>query len=272
MTELSLQEIQQYSLKVLLHVHEFCVAHEIPYTLAYGTLIGAVRHKGFIPWDDDIDIIMTRVNFERFVREYESNDDFLLVTPYDKKSYIAFARVCDCKSTVVACRTPWSAYKTGVWVDIFPMDSIGDEEEKHRARYEKIHKKWARLSIPRGAKSSFSKQWGISGNLKILIKMLISLKGYGLRKKVESFISEIKDETYANSSHCAQLACCDEYGFYEKKDFEEYTSLDFEDHQLMVIKEYDKVLRLLYGDYMQLPPVNKRKSKQSIHIRFYHKE
>lgn len=271
MKELSLQEIQQYSLNVLLHVHDFCVAHDIPYTLAYGTLIGAVRHKGFIPWDDDIDIIMTRENFERFVREYESSENLMLVAPDDKKSYLAFARVCDLKDTEVACRTPWSAYSTGVWVDIFPMDAIDNREDRHKLRYEKIHQDWTRLAVPRGAKSHFSRQWGLKGNLKILVKKLMSLNGCGLRKKVEAFIAEIQDSSYVNSSHCAQLACCDEYGFYEKKDFEEYTTLEFEGHQLMVIKEYDKVLRQLYGDYMQLPPEESRVPKQSSTIRFYQK-
>ena len=178
MKELSLQQIQHYSLIVLLHVHGFCVAHDIRYTLAYGTLIGAVRHQGFIPWDDDIDIIMTRENFERFVREYKSSEDFMLVAPGDKKSHIAFARLCDLKDTVVESRTPWSAYSTGVWVDIFPMDAIDDDESRHKLRYDKIHQAWTRLAIPRGAKSRFSKQWGLKGNLKIMIKKLMSLNGF----------------------------------------------------------------------------------------------
>lgn len=267
-----MKEIQEYSLKVLLNVHEFCVAHEIPYTLAYGTLIGAVRHKGFIPWDDDIDIIMTRENFNRFILEYQSDDRFKLVSPEDKNSFIAFARVCDCKETVVACRTPWSAYTTGVWVDIFPMDSIDDDERSHKFRYERLHNKWAKLAIPRGAKSSFSKLWGMNGNLKILIKKIVSLNGRGVRKKVENYILDIQDESFASSSHCAQLACCDEWGFYEKKDFEQYTTLGFEGHQLSVIKEYDKVLRQLYGDYMQLPPVADQVPKQSHYIRFFRRD
>lgn len=272
MKELNLKEIQEYSLKVLLHVHEFCAKHEIAYSLAYGTLIGAVRHKGFIPWDDDIDIIMTRENFERFIHEYQSDENYQLVSPDDKNSFIAFARVCDMKDTMVVNRTRWSRYSTGVWVDIFPMDSIDDNCERHKARYDELHRTWSKLAIPRGAKSHFAKYWGASGNIKIIVKKIISLNGCGLRKQVERFIKQIKDQAYLHSSHCAQLACCDEYGFYEKKDFVEYTTLEFEGHQLMAIKEYDKVLRLLYGDYMQLPPVENQVPKQAHFVHFYRKE
>ncbi|MBQ6167373.1 MAG: LicD family protein [Muribaculaceae bacterium] len=273
MKELSLQEIQHYSLKVLLHVHDFCVAHDIPYSLAYGTLIGAVRHKGFIPWDDDIDIIMTRENFDRFVREYQSDDHFKLVSPEDKNSFLAFARVCDMKDTLIVTRSPWSNYTTGVWIDIFPMDSISDNEAEHKKRWEKLSRSWTFTGIARGAKARAINQnhWK-KPNYLIWIKKIIFFNGVFVRSSIKRFIKKIKSPKFANSAHCAQLACCDEWGFYEKKDFEEYTTLEFEGHQLMVIKEYDKVLRLLYGDYMQLPPEKDQVPKQSDYIRFYHKE
>lgn len=270
--ELSLKDIQKYSLDVLLNVHEFCLSHEIPYSLAYGTLIGAVRHKGFIPWDDDVDIIMTRENFDRFIREYQSNEDFMLVSPNDKKSYIAFARVCDMKNTHIVSRYPWSKYTTGVWIDIFPMDSISDNEEEHKERWRKISKRWNFISVVRGAKANpFLHCWKKPNSL-IWKKKILFLNGCYVRLLVKRFISDIVSDKYADSFHCAQLACCDEYGFYEKKDFQEYTTMEFEGHQLMVIEEYDKVLRLLYGDYMQLPPEKDQIPKQADSIRFYHKE
>ena len=273
MKELSLKEIQKYSLDVLLHVHEFCVAHDIHYTLAYGTLIGAARHKGFIPWDDDIDIIMTRENFDRFLREYQSSEDYLMVSPNDNKSYLAFARVCDMKNTKIITRLPWSKYETGLWIDIFPMDSISDSEDEHRKRFKSLYRQWEITSVARGAKANPMNHdnWDKPNSL-IWLKKFIFLNGCFVRWSVKRFISRITSPKYANSSHCAQLACCDEWGFYEKKDFEEYTTLEFEGHQLMVIKEYDKVLRQLYGDYMQLPPENKRKPKQSHFIRLYLKD
>ncbi len=273
MKELTLKEIQKYSLEVLLHVHEFCVAHDIPYSLAYGTLIGAVRHKGFIPWDDDIDIIMTRENFDKFIREYQSDDYFKLVSPEDKNSYIAFARVCDMKDTLIVTRTPWSNYTTGIWIDIFPMDSIPDDEVVHKKRWKRLNRLWTITGIARGAKADAinNNHWE-KPNYLIWLKKVIFLNGIFVRKSIEKFIKKITSSEYSNSSHCAQLACCDEYGYYEKKDFEEYTTLEFEGHQLMAIKEYDKVLRLLYGDYMQLPPVENQVPKQAHFVHFYRKE
>lgn len=273
MRTLSLKEIQKYSLDILLDVHAFCESNRIQYSLAYGTLIGAVRHKGFIPWDDDIDIVMTRDNFERFVKTYESSDDLLLVSPYDKKSYIAFARVCDMKNTVIETRTPWSEYTTGVWIDIFPVDSIDDDINRHKIRYKCLNRKWKRFAIPRGAKARFDTSWGFYGNLIILLKKIISFNGSNLRKSVERFINEIKDDSYNNSEHCGELACCgDWFEYYEKKDFERYILLEFEGYKLKVIESFDKILKLQYGDYMCLPPKERQAPKQFNYIHFFLKE
>lgn len=265
MKEMTLKEIQQYSLNVLLHVHEFCVTHDIPYTLAYGTLIGAARHKGFIPWDDDIDIIMRRENFERFLKEYQSDDNFMLVSPYDKKSYIAFARLCDMRDTEVECIVPWSKYRTGVWVDIFPIDGVSDNEDEHRRRWARLSDFWQKTVTFRYLKMSlkYEHHW------KFVPKKMLYLNAVYLRPLLKIFMKEVNNPHYAMTAHCAQLACCDEWGYYEKKDFEKYTTLEFEGHQLMVIKEYDKVLRSLYGDYMQLPPEEEQVPKQASYLRFY---
>ena len=273
MQELTLKEIQEYSLRILLNVHAFCCKHGIQYSMAYGTLIGAVRHKGFIPWDDDIDIIMTRENFERFIHEYQSDDNFMLVSPDDKNSFIAFARVCDMKNSTIVTRSPWCNYETGVWIDIFPLDSISDNETEHRLRWKRLSRLWLRTVIARGAKAdAINKYHWKKPNYLIWLKKIAFLNGIFVRNLIERFILKIKSSQYSSSTHCAQLACCDEYGYYEKKDFVEYTTLEFEGHKLCAIKEYDKVLRLLYGDYMKLPPLDNQVPKQSDSVRFYHKK
>ena len=93
--KLSLDEIKSNSLQILKLVHDFCVANNIKYSLAYGTLLGAVRHKGYIPWDDDIDIMMTRPEYERFCNTFKMKGLSLHRHQNDPDCYILFARVCD---------------------------------------------------------------------------------------------------------------------------------------------------------------------------------
>lgn len=270
MQALTLKDIQDISLDILIELDVFCRKKGIEYSLAYGTLIGAARHQGFIPWDDDVDIVMTRENFERFLKEFKSNDKYRLISPYDKKSYIAFARLCEMHQTLIKTRIPWSDYETGVWIDIFPMDSISDNEDEHRYRWKKLNRSWTITSIARGAKANpFNHMNWKKPNYLIWLKKIVFLNGFFVRKAIEKHMLRINNSKYYNTKHVAQLACCDEWGFYDKADFEQYTTLLFEGHELLVIKEYDKVLRQLYGDYMQLPPENQQIPKQSDYIRFY---
>ena len=86
-------------MKILKDVHAFCKANGIRYSMAYGTLLGAVRHKGFIPWDDDIDIVMPRADYDRFCREYKSDRYELFCSARQPDAYVAYARVADMRET-----------------------------------------------------------------------------------------------------------------------------------------------------------------------------
>ena len=105
MREMTLKEIQQVSLGILKDIHKFCVEHDIQYSLCYGTLLGAIRHKGFIPWDDDIDITMPRPEFDRFIKSYQSEKGYRLFAAEnndgDTEVSVPFARVCEMQRTFV---------------------------------------------------------------------------------------------------------------------------------------------------------------------------
>ena len=130
---------KQVSLEVFDDIHDFCIKNNIRYSLSGGTLIGAIRHGGYIPWDDDIDIYMPRPDYERFLKSYKSSNKFRLFAKSLSNSEMVYARVCEMEKTFVTSRLNfWTKEEKGVWIDIFPVDGAGDtyEEACKRVKFE----------------------------------------------------------------------------------------------------------------------------------------
>lgn len=271
MQELTLKELQQVSLEILKDVHAFCVANNITYSIAYGTLIGALRHKGFIPWDDDVDIVMPRPDYERFCKNYCSDNLRLIYYGNDKTALAAFARVVECYKTDYQTERPWTVQRSGVWIDIFPLDGVLDQEE-YSHRYSRMKRiSWFVYKFRRqNHHITSSDSWW--SKTKTIIAKLIGLHGLLPSALLKRTVAMMTKCDYETCTEYGQMSCLDDGPIiFSKEDFQDTVLLDFEDTQFCAMNGYDKVLRQVYGDYMQMPPEDKRVPKQ-YWIKFYWKD
>ncbi|SHJ30150.1 phosphorylcholine transferase LicD [Fibrobacter sp. UWP2] len=274
MRELTLKELQAFALDILKDVHQFCEKENIRYSLAYGTLIGALRHKGFIPWDNDIDICMPRPDYERFLKTYKSNHFELAFFGKECKydSLIAYARVFDNKRTV-AQSGHWIAQPAGVWIDIFPLDGVPDDFDEFKKLYNDLHDDWAKIIGKKIQFRRFSHCSGIKEALKLLYHKIRRRNGLGGHKMQKEYNERIARIPFGTARFYSQLAVMDN-GPVEHLpvgSYDERILLDFDGAKFYAIKDYDTALRAVYGDYMQLPPEEDRVPHQSF-IKFYWKD
>ena len=274
MKKMSLQEVQQVGLEILKEVHHFCEEHGINYSLYGGTMIGAIRHKGFIPWDDDIDIAMPRPDYERFLATYYSQKGYRLFAS-GKDSYIAFSRVCEMEKTYALNNIlPWTNQTTGIWIDIFPLDGAPDNLEEGLRCLSILRKHWKRSCYARGAMASLSSSRGAINKLKTFLKKLVYNDVFISPQRVVANYNRIAMQIkWAETRHfwnCAYLR----YGMKEYQDINDYTStilVPFEDSFFRVCNGYDHLMRMKYGDYMEWPSEEKRKSNHAL-CSFYFKD
>lgn len=262
MKELTLKELQQVGLEVLKDVHAFCVSNGIRYSIAYGTLIGALRHKGFIPWDDDVDVVMPRPDFERFCKEYHNDHLRLIYYGNDRTALAAFARVVDCEKTDYQTERPWTSQESGVWIDIFPLDGVLNLKEYTR-RYRRLKRiSWFVYKFRRQNHHIVpTDPWW--SKTRTVIAKIIGLNGWIPYVLLKRMVAIMTKHNYDDCSEYGQMSSLDDGPIvFSKQDIKDTVLMDFEDTQLCVMTGYDRNLRQIYGNYMQLPPEDKRQPKQ----------
>jgi lipopolysaccharide cholinephosphotransferase len=257
MVKLKIDEIKKIQLNILKEVDQFCKANSIKYSLTYGTLIGAIRHKGYIPWDDDIDIMMPRPDYTKFINLFNKQQKSyrVLSTNTNKNHPYAYAKVEDTNTILTEYST--IKYNIGVNIDIFPIDGMPTNPKEFLKHARKI-KRYERLMEIKAIK--LNKNRSLIKNI-ILLVLKISTTFISYQKAIK--LIETNSLKY-NYSECKfAMAPC--YGINSschtsKKIFEKFISVEFENNRYNAIKEYDKYLKVIYGDYLKLPPAEQQVS------------
>ena len=261
--EIPIEQQRQILLDILKSIDNFCRENQIEYSLAFGTLLGAVRHKGFIPWDDDVDIMMTRENYEKFRKKYNSKRYPLADLNNEKSHPVSMGKIYDSQTYFYYHGTQKRKY--GIFIDVFPFDIIPEQKN--------IREKWLNI-IKRYVKYNQYKNntWSYIFKLSKLRTRMIGciVKSFFSRtyihRKLEKLYSKYNYEQSSSVSVPAVMVMRDEYKekVFPKDIFDEYIVLDFEGVGFPCIKDFDLFLKIFYGDYMRLPPVEKRVGKHGI--------
>lgn len=254
--EETLKEVKKAELNILSTVDDFCQKNNIKYSLAYGTLLGAVRHKGFIPWDDDIDIWMTRENYNKLIRAWEQNpvqgyilqntdleEDFSQNFTKIRKDNTAFIQTEEEKTT---------NYHKGIFIDIFPLDRVAKTPSKIA-----VQKLYAMLTMLFYRKYAPPTEKGLKKYIsEFFLKIVPKSKYENARKYFENkylFLSGDVDCSWLSNSTYRELSI-----YYDSDMMDDYTFLQFEGRNFMSVSKWDHALKMKYGDYMQLPPEEDR--------------
>ena len=246
MKEITLEECKRIQLEMLVEIDTFCRISNIRYMLAFGTLLGAVRHKGFIPWDDDVDISMPLEDMLRFKKEFKS-EKLKYCDVYTEENYeFGFSRICY-KPTYSKDGIINKTY--GIHIDLYPLIEVTTSEEKIKE------------IINRGLPLLRKKRMLIKWRKRIVRILPIKTIPF-FKKSILDYQSFLFKELYQKGGgryHCIAGPLLQfEVHTFDFNPFEEMIELEFEGLKFMGPKKFHDYLTKRYGNYMQLPPVDQR--------------
>lgn len=248
---ISMEELRRIQLDILDRIHQFCSENELRYSLGGGTLLGAIRHKGYIPWDDDIDIMMPRPDYETFLQKFDGQYENLKLQHYKNSSACmkTFAKVFDDRTVLIE-----KIQKTGIYVDVFPIDGL-PSEDLLPLFIEELENQGRWLYRSTNIIGFDKNPWHL---LKYIIRKLIDPSRSVIVERLEKFLTQYP---FDSADYAGAIV-----GRYVEKEhmaasvFRHYVDVLFEGRSYKAISDFNAYLTKHYGDYMTLPPKDKQVS------------
>ena len=258
MIKLDSAQSRQINLDLLLYFDEICRKNHIRYSLTGGTLLGAVRHGGFIPWDDDVDVFMTRPEFDRLDKVFPREGRFVWQSRSRIPRYeYVYGRVMDSRTIIMEAGGLPSEGK-GVFLDVCVVDGLPDNKLLRKAHitYMKYLYKGRRAVITDSSQADYYEKGLAHRIIKDTLNRTTDLEFW--QKRMEK---AMKRYPFDGGRYVGNF--CSQYGAREmlhRKAFSSYQEMTFEGHSFMVCRGWEEYLKNIYGNYMQLPPPEKRVS------------
>lgn len=268
----TIQELHEIQANMIKDFHDLCTRHEIPYFAIGGTLLGAIRHKDFIPWDDDVDLGMLREDYNRFldIATEEYSDKYTLWTPERKNMYCTFVPKFALNNSkfITAFASNAGICDMGIFLDIFVFENVEPDKLKRKIRQVTFTKF---LHIEATGRRRFAVGHGLTRIIKLLIKYCLHLfvrlfhitpektnaryLKQTISKKETGFVTCFGDETTKNA-------------LTQKKELFPIQEVPFGKGTICIPHNWDVLLTQSYGDYMQLPPEEYRENHAPALLQF----
>ena len=254
---MTMEEVHGVILKIMKKFHAYCKKYNLRYVMMYGTLLGAVRHKGFIPWDDDLDVGMPRPDYERFlelVSKIPISSELVMAHHSTDSNYCySIPRIYDksTKSDFSYLRKPLKGM--GCWIDIFPIDGVP------YSRYGFLMQ-WVKRNYYRKLNTInlYGTRWTKTRFRATVKEVLLQIYPFkDLLKKIDKLC---KLYTYEDSCFVREIYCAKKVTMFRKSDIDYPILMRFEEEKFWAPRNSEIYLKRIYGEnYMELPPIDKRR-------------
>lgn len=264
LTDEEIKRVQKTELDLLCVFDRICRKYKILYSLDGGTLLGAVRHGGFIPWDDDADVILNRKEYNKLLDVIDQELDHTKYyfqdinrTPGYRWGYAKLRRR---GSKFIRTNQYFLRYDQGIFLDIFVCDNVPNFYPLraivnfHSFLYRKAFYSVVGVTNSRGL-------------TKVVYQVLTKIPEKKLKKRYNRYV-ERRNKKETKFSKCLTFPACNRFYGYKKEWYNDVEERKFEGHSFLACKKYDEYLKFMYGDYMKLPPVEKRKAHPVIEVQF----